>query len=1004
MMHLVLFCDFLQAQNVVYDSGIPAYEFIKNNGQWHPAIRYKTTIPYGELFLESTGLTYKFINAEDYNRIQQWKHDHPAQISSEIPRKHAVKLQFENTTYSPKLVGRLEQTHYYNYFLGNDRTKWAGKIHPNGEVIYKNVYPEIDYEINGQTDLKYQWVIHNPTSDKIEQIAIKISGADNIAISDNQLVIHTSAGTITDNKPFAYQIINGQKQEVACQFTLKDSTFGFVIMGDYFPNIDLVIDPKLIFSTYSGSKGDNFGFTATYDELGNLYAGGIVDNEGGEYPVTAGAYDRSWNGGDAFAPANLACDISISKYDSAGSKLLWATYLGGSSDEYPHSLVVDRDNSLLLYGTSWSDNYPYTSGCFDSTHAGSTDIIVSKLSEDGSELLGSTYIGGPGIDGLNQSGLLNHNYADDYRGDIITDEDNNIFVATCTLSDSLQTKDSIQGGRKGSTDGYVFELSPDCKKMLWGTYLGGTNSDALYSIKLDTRGNIFVGGGSASSGLPTTPGVLAPNKIGGVDGIIGIFNKADKSLKTLTYYGTGSYDQIYFIDIDKDSRVYASGQTEGNITKTAGTYGEDGKGQFIMRVDSSLQTLDFETTFGNTTGKINLAPSAFLVDVCEHIYFSGWGSNVNPGQNPGSTNNMPVTADAQQSNTDGNDFYIIVLDKDASGLLYATYFGGSETGDHVDGGTSRFDKKGVMYQSVCSSCPPSATGQQTQVSDFPITPGAVFTTNPSVRCSNASFKIDLQIKTSVIADFIATPSIGCAPLDVEFLNKSTLGDSLFWEFGDGDTSTLVNPKHTYQEPGTYVVKLTVIDSNSCNISDTYEQIILVFEGGEANISAEYDPCTDKLTLENNSVNATNYLWEFGDGFTSTDELPQHQYTDSGTYTIKLTINKGSFCESSDSVKLLINNQANPEIVLYNVFTPNNDGVNDCFRMKGKNLACAEYQLQIFNRWGEKVFETDNPEECWNGKVFNTYQELPEGTYFYILSLGGENLQKDDYSGIVELIK
>lgn len=156
MMHLVLFCDFLQAQNVVYDSGIPAYEFIKNNGQWHPAIRYKTTIPYGELFLESTGLTYKFINAEDYNRIQQWKHDHPAQISSEIPRKHAVKLQFENTTYSPKLVGRLEQTHYYNYFLGNDRTKWAGKIHPNGEVIYKNVYPEIDYEINGQTDLKYQ--------------------------------------------------------------------------------------------------------------------------------------------------------------------------------------------------------------------------------------------------------------------------------------------------------------------------------------------------------------------------------------------------------------------------------------------------------------------------------------------------------------------------------------------------------------------------------------------------------------------------------------------------------------------------------------------------------------------------------------------------------------------------------------------------------------------------------------------------------------------------------
>ena len=154
--------------------------------------------------------------------------------------------------------------------------------------------------------------------------------------------------------------------------------------------------------------------------------------------------------------------------------------------------------------------------------------------------------------------------------------------------------------------------------------------------------------------------------------------------------------------------------------------------------------------------------------ICNHIYFSGWGSSVDPDNHPGSTENLPVSNDAYQKNTDNNDFYVIVLGEDAKNLLYATYFGGDVTDDHVDGGTSRFDKKGVIYQSVCSSCPPSTDGQTSQVSDFPTTPGSAFETNPSIRCSNASFKIDLQIKTAVIADFIADPIIGCVPLNVSF--------------------------------------------------------------------------------------------------------------------------------------------------------------------------------------------------------------------------------------------
>ncbi|MEY2925276.1 MAG: hypothetical protein RLZZ337_1826, partial [Bacteroidota bacterium] len=206
------------AQNPSNTQNLPNFEFIQNFGQWHPAIRYKAQIPYGEIYLESTGITYKLTNAEDYNRIQQWKHDNAATPNNEQARQHAVRLQFENTSYSPKLVGKYAQAHYYNYFLGSERKNWKSKIHPVSEVVYQNVYPNIDYEISGQTNLKYQWVIHQPSQSKIDQIAIRVLGADAVSIENEQLIIETSAGNIIDDAPIAYQIINGQKHEIRCKF------------------------------------------------------------------------------------------------------------------------------------------------------------------------------------------------------------------------------------------------------------------------------------------------------------------------------------------------------------------------------------------------------------------------------------------------------------------------------------------------------------------------------------------------------------------------------------------------------------------------------------------------------------------------------------------------------------------------------------------------------------------------------------------------------------------
>lgn len=982
----------------------PDFEFVPNHGQWHPLAKYRAEVPYGHLYLESTGFVYSFIHPEDYSRIKEEKHHYPAEEIKEVPRRHAVRFRFLGIDYAPQSEARNVQSHYYNYYLGKDESKWASGVHPAGEVVYTDIYSGIDFEISGAEGIKYQWVIDHPTPRSVAQIRCAVEGATAISIVNERLRVVTTCGILEEDKPYVYQLIAGEKKIIQAKYILRDSIVSYELLEEVDPNYPLVIDPQLIFSTYSGSRGDNFGFTATYDSESNLYAGGIVDNQG-PYPVTTGAIQSSWSGGSTVInpnPTNLSGDISLSKYDSAGTQLLWATYLGGADDEFPHSLVVDRNDDLIVLGSSFSKDYPVSQDGFDTTHGGgarSTDIVLTKLSADGRTLLGSTYIGGSSYDGFNNQGTLNPNYADDFRGDVITDDDNRIYIATCTRSDSMPTVNASQSQFGGLIDGYIAEFTPDLDQMIWGTYLGGRLADALFSIKLDVLGRVYVGGASNSMDLPTTDSSYQQARVGLVDGVVAYYDEPTKELQQITYWGTEQNDYIYFIGIDARKQVYATGQTEGSLTKSAGVYGEDSRGQFVTRLDSNLTTSDLVTTFGNRRNAPNLVPSAFLIDVCDHIYFSGWGSSATGENGEFNTNGMEVTSDAEQGATDGNDFYILVLDKDASGLLYATYFGGDSTADHVDGGTSRFDKRGVIYQSVCSSCP----GQGREgYQDFPTSPGVPFTKNPSVRCSNASFKIDLQIKTAVIADFVADPTLGCSPLPVQFTNSSVLGEQLIWDFGDGDTSHQENPTHTYIEPGNYIVTLTVIDSSTCNILSTYQRTIAVIAQSNSLFTASFSGCDNKLTIDNQSENGYEYLWDFGNGETTDAPNPSYKYDTAGTYTITLTVNPGSECESTSAQTVTISPRQRPKVNLYNVFTPNNDGFNDCFFFDGDFLECTEFNLKIYNRWGERVFTSTEPTFCWNGGYDNTLNPVPEGTYFYVLRLGSEDAEP--ISGTVEVIR
>ncbi len=728
--------------------------FVENKGQWNEKILFRAELDGAIIYLTDDGYTMLQYDREKWADWME-KHQDNKKISLKkwIDKKDGGTLHFHN--YNVRFEGAVpgfiteglqSQNFVYNFITGNDPSKHASGVHAYRKVFYRDIYPNIDVEfVLGSGGFKYNLHLH-PGADP-DDIKLLVEGADHIDIENEYLTIHTSLEDVRETIPVSYVVHDGQMTEKNVKFNLIGNTISFT--AEEWKNEDyIIIDPEVIFSTYSGSSADNFGFTATYDNSGNLYAGGITTSAdrlfdpNGRYPATTGAFDVTYNGG--FSSQNddygfFACDITISKYSADGTSLIYATYIGGSHNEYPHSLIVDGQGQLVIFGTTFSSDYPTSQGAYQPNKQGGSDIIITKLSADGSSLVGSTFIGGNADDGLNQEFPLKYFYADDFRGEVNVNDAGEVYVASCTYSaDFPVTQQSFQTTLKGNQEGVVIKMNNNLTSLEWATFLGGSAGDALYSIDFDRNGDIFIAGGTESRNFPGTEKGKYVQYFGGVsDGMIAVLSDDGKTLKRATYWGTDAYDQIMSLEIDDANKVYVVGQSQGRILEIGKTYKNSNSGQFVTRFSNDLNEIDFSTVFGSGDGLPDITINAFLVDRCRKIFISGWGGSTS-FQPFSSTRNLPITSDAAQKTTDGSDFYLIVLAKDAEDLLYATYFGGNLTSDHVDGGTSRFDKKGVVYQSVCASC--RMTGDP-HYSDFPTTNGSYAPDNLSPRCSNAAFKI-----------------------------------------------------------------------------------------------------------------------------------------------------------------------------------------------------------------------------------------------------------------------
>lgn len=935
----------------IAQAGTPSIIFKENKGQWPNKVLFGTEFLNTKFYVNRTGFNYCVYSAED---LLKSKGNHrssndllrpfgtPPPKEEEIIHGHNFIVNFLGADFSSAKKNEV-QKEYFNYFLGNDKSKWASEVKAYKNVSFNEIYKGVGLNLYSDgLNLKYDLIVKPNTN--IDIIKLNYEDVDGIMIKNNEVVVKTSVGEIIEKSPVAYQIINGKRVEVKCNYVLLDeNTIGFSLPNSYNKNYELIIDPVVVVCSYSGSTIDCDNYACTGDAKGNIYDAGISSPG---YPTTTGAFQMVCK--DAYR------DIVISKYDSLGTARSFSTYLGGDSLEFPLEILV-KNNEITIMGITLSKDYPITIGAFDTLQRGNYDLVFSKLNMNGTSLLASTYMGGNGNEGFNTFATG----WDNMTGEFVCDTAGNVYAITGTNSANFPTTvGALSSIKKGTIDAAVFKLDKTFKKLLFSTFLGGALSESGRSIRLDGTGGVYCFGSTNSPNFPTKPGCISSTRNGVIDFYVSHINSTGSALIASTFLGTATDDYAVLMDIDQNNDIYLCGNFSNPslLIPTPGAYGNVNGYNCIYKVNSSLSNVIYKTKFGNlvamTPQYLNF--TAFNVDSCQNIYVSGFGAN-----------SFPTTPNEFQTYGGGNtDMWIALFNPNCSSLAFASFFGGPmntvSVSEHVDAGSlSRFDDRGYLYQAICTA------------GGLPTTPGAlapnfVNTTTMTTIFNDAFLKVDFR--TFVNAGSAYGPNLtACPPFTANLFSNTNTGTAI-WDFGDGSPfDTIANTTHQYNNYGIYNIVLMVTDTNTCNRTDSVKTKLSVIPPTAFDLGPDKSICLNSTLLIKSNVSAVTYTWSTGE---TTPNITVHY---PGLY--QLTINNGG-CESSDVVNVKINEEAF-EVLFPNVITPNNDGVNEKIDFTKYHLSDMEFF--VYDRWGKERFKTTDVNAYWDTRDYD------EGTYFYVIN-------------------
>ena len=996
--------------------------FVPNEGQFHDEVRAEARVYGGDWWLTERGWKAGML-ASGYDALA--RHESPVSGLN----KYVLDVEWEGCSMEYQTVASHPSDHHLSYYRGNDPSKWARAVQPSGKLKLAHVWPGIHGSIDGMrgdaSHIKCDWRV-DPGADP-QQIVSVYRGLETALQADGSLKhllgprvgkgmdVTGAWGHIAEAAPFAYQMNGSVMEEVDCSYRLQfmeDDAYRITYeLGDYDASRPLIIDPEIEFASYIGSTADSWGFTAAYDDDGRLIGGSGVRDAG--YPTTAGAFDATYNGGDF--------DFGISIFSADGTNLEYSTYLGGTNLDYPHSIVTNSLGEIYVMGTTGSADFPITSGAFQEAFVGGPyidlggysfyqafsegcDIIISKIDGVDGALTASTFIGGSENDGLNLGTQLNYNYGDVCRGEVMVDPQGDVWLATSTRSDDFPMANAFDPGLNGPSDAVILRLSEDLEDLEFSSYFGGNQDDAAYAVQFAQGSTTaYVAGGTRSDDLPTSPDAYQPDLAGESDGYVFALNYAPviPILDAVSYFGTDDYDQSYFVQLDTEDRPHLCGQTVGSSLQLVGdVYADNPNGStFVVRFGPALDDVDWVTRIGLPQSGIDISPTAFLVSDCDEMYISGWGgvTNNNNSSTAGqsTTSGMPTTVDAYQIGTDGSDFWLGVLAPEAADLTYGTFFGGTFSNEHVDGGTSRFDKNGTVYQAVCAGCPTIflCQGQGTFLEagegmSYLWSP-AELVTNPLAQntftspSENTTFTVQIANVCGVGVDSVSVELIAPSA-DATGGGWMCRGETMELSASDGVnyswTPSGLAASPTAQSTQVFPIETTtftvfVTDQFGCTGSTdiTVQVWQPPYVDAGPNRSVDW---LDQVRLFG-TVDADTLWWTPDDWLSCSDCLtPEVEVQGPQWFVLESISPEG--CSARDSVFL----DVFYPVYIPTAFTPNNDGVNDAFRIEG--VEPRGFWLEIFNRWGDVVFYSEDPNEPWigNNQMLDSDHFVPDGVYVW----------------------
>jgi hypothetical protein len=655
----------------------PTIYFTKNLGQFSSEVLFQTYVKDTTVYFCKNNIVTIFINAIKDNQItaqdgSQIYLNHEKLIKPQKFNMNSIVTEFVDANQETIVLGQNKLYHKNNYFIGNDPDHWYTDVPNFQAIIYQDIFPGIDltyYSVDGL--LKYDFIV-KPGADP-SQIKVQYHGIENIEYkSSGGLAINTKYGSIYEKSPVIYQKISNKKNLVKGKYLLDDNMFGFLIEDTYNANYPLIIDPGLIYSTYFGGSGVEWGEQITVDKEGCVF---ITGQTGSPDLPTVNPYDGTYNG---------EYDAFVTKFSAQGDILEYSTFFGGSTYDGAKDIAVDNNGCAYILGWTKSSDLPMVNS-FDEIFAPTEDLFVAKFTSSGNQLIYSSYLGGSVSDWNNEEDC----------GSIAVDGKGCAYVTGTTSCFDFPVYNAYDSSYNGECDAFVTKFSTQGNTLEYSTYVGGTLYDESRSLAIDKNECAYITGDTWSIDFPMENPYDDDYFIDECEEVfVTKLSPQGNSLVYSTYLGGSRLDWPWNIEVDRNGCAYVTGDTQSDDFPTVNAYDDtfnidsvppyEKTDAFLTKLSQKGNRLVYSTFLGGT--KYDHGGSV-AIDENGCAYLAG-------GTGPLS-NSFPVVNPYDDTYNGGiYDAFLAKFTPNGKNLIYCTYLGGTDydlaTG--VD-----FDSNGCAY-------------------------------------------------------------------------------------------------------------------------------------------------------------------------------------------------------------------------------------------------------------------------------------------------------------------